>query len=152
MATNWLLPVPTGFRLIPGQIINAILEVLNGTVAGVFKGVFNGTVGATTPAAASVTTLTVGAGTSVTKIVKYAPSLSPVSVAANTSAEQTFTVAGLTTADTVFVNKPTAQAGLGIVGVRVSAANTLAITFGNFTASPIVPTAAQAYAVVAIRT
>lgn len=71
--------------------------------------------------------------------------LSPVSVAANTSAEQTFTVRGLLTTDFVLVQKPTAQAGLGIVGVRVSAADTLAITFMNDTGAPIVPTASQTY-------
>lgn len=73
--------------------------------------------------------------------------LSPASVAANTSAEQTFTVAGLKLGDFVAVNKPTAQAGLGIVGCRASADNTLAITFANFTAGAIVPTAAETYRV-----
>jgi len=100
----------------------------------------------------SSTSLTVGAsGTAITQIRVYAPSLTPAEVSANTTAEQTFTVTGLSTADKVFVNKPTAQAGLGIVGVRASAANTLAITFANVTASPITPTAAQTYAVVALR-
>lgn len=100
----------------------------------------------------STTSLTVGAsGTAITQIRVYTPSLTPAEVAANTTAEQTFTVTGLTAADKVFVNKPTAQAGLGIVGQRVSAANTLAITFANVTASPITPTAAQSYAVVAMR-
>jgi hypothetical protein len=77
--------------------------------------------------------------------------LSPAQVAANTSAEQTFTVNGLLPGDQVSINKPTAQAGLGIVGVRVSAANTLAITFGNFTGSPITPTASQTYQVLLSR-
>jgi hypothetical protein len=77
--------------------------------------------------------------------------LSPASVAANTSAEQTFTVNGLQAGDHVSVNKPTAQAGLGIVGARVSAANTLAITFGNYTGTPIVPTASQTYLVLLSR-
>ncbi len=63
--------------------------------------------------------------------------INPASVAAATSAEQTFTVSGLKVGDTAFVNKPTATAGLGIVGARVSAADTLAITFMNATASPI---------------
>lgn len=89
-------------------------------------------------------------------VVRYLPraydvTISPALVAANTSAEQTFTVSGLTTSDVVTVNKPTAQAGLGIVGARVSAANTLAITFGNFTAAGITPTASEVYKVVAVR-
>lgn len=78
--------------------------------------------------------------------------LSPAQVAANTTAEQTFTVPGLATIDVIAgVSKPTAQAGLGIVGWRVSAANTLAITFSNNTASPITPTASQVYSVVVAR-
>lgn len=77
--------------------------------------------------------------------------ISPAQVAANTTAEQTFALIGLNTADLVYVNKPTAQAGLGIVGCRVSAADTLAITFSNNTASPITPTASQTYKVIAIK-
>lgn len=77
--------------------------------------------------------------------------LSPAAVSANTSAEQTFTVNGLQAGDHAVVNKPSAQAGLGIVSVRVSAANTLAITFGNFTASPITPTASETYLVLVSR-
>lgn len=73
--------------------------------------------------------------------------LSPAQVAINTTAEQTFTVPGLRTTDIVTVQKPTAQAGLGIVGARVSAANTLAITFSNNTGGAITPTAAQLYKV-----
>lgn len=74
--------------------------------------------------------------------------LSPASVAANTTAEQTFTMPGLLATDVIInVNKPTAQAGLGIVGMRVAGANSLALTFSNNTASPIVPTASQVYLV-----
>lgn len=73
-------------------------------------------------------------------MVKYAQSLAPVSVAANTTAEQTFTVTGLVAGSAVWVNKPSAQSGLGIAGVRVSAVNTLAINYTNSTAAAIVPT------------
>lgn len=73
--------------------------------------------------------------------------LSPALVAANTTAEQTFTVPGLKTGDFVDINKPTAQAGLSIAGVRVSAANTLAINFGNHTGVAITPTASESYLV-----
>lgn len=75
--------------------------------------------------------------------------LSPVSVANATSAEQTFaaTGIGLLVGDLVLVQKPTAQAGLGLVGSRVSAADTLAITFGNFTSATITPTASENYTI-----
>lgn len=72
----------------------------------------------------------------------YRQSLTPVSVAANTSAEQTFTVKGVIPGDFVSVLREAAlTAGLGIVNARVSAADTVAITFSNGTASPIVPAA-----------
>lgn len=67
--------------------------------------------------------------------------LAPASVAANTTAEQTFTVPGLLLGvDFVNCVKPSFQAGLSIGNCRVSANNTVAITYSNNTASPIVPT------------
>jgi hypothetical protein len=78
--------------------------------------------------------------------------LSPAEVAINTTAEQTFTVPGVLASDVcVAVSKPTAQAGLGIVGWRVSAANTVGITFANVTGGAITPTASQTYTFVLAR-
>jgi hypothetical protein len=65
--------------------------------------------------------------------------LDVASVAANTSAEQTFTVTGLTTDMFVAVNKSDLDAGLVVGNARVSAADTLALTFGNSTAGAIDP-------------
>lgn len=67
--------------------------------------------------------------------------LTPVSVAANTTAEQTFTVLGLPASSEVVVNKPSVTPGLGIGGARVSALNTLAINYINNTAAAITPPA-----------
>lgn len=58
-------------------------------------------------------------------------SLTPVSTAATTTAEQTFTVTGLKTSMFVSINLPSATAYLGVAGARVSAADTLAVTFSN---------------------
>lgn len=87
------------------------------------------------------------------KVGIFSITLSPVSVATITAAEQTFaaTGIGLLTTDVVLVQKPTAQAGLGIVGSRVSAADTLAITFVNPTAAAITPTASEVYKVTVLR-
>jgi hypothetical protein len=71
--------------------------------------------------------------------------LSPAAVAANTTAEQSFTVTGARVGDLIQVNKPTAQAGLDIGNVRVVSNNTVGITFVNATASPITPTASESY-------
>ena len=76
--------------------------------------------------------------------------IDPASVAAATTAEQTFTVPGLLVGDMVFVNKPSVTAGLGIAGCRVSAANTLAIAFVNATAGAVDP-ASESYSVLWIR-
>src|SRR6202161_4538687 len=64
------------------------------------------------------------------------------------NATSTFLVAST---DLLYVNKPTAQAGLGIGNARYSASNVLGLTFSNFTAATITPTASQSYTVVALR-
>lgn len=91
--------------------------------------------------AGSAPGITLGAsGTKITQIKAYSQTITPASVAANTTAEQTFTVTGLTTADKVTLNPGAAPtAGTGIVGVRVSAADTLAVTYSNNTAGALTP-------------
>lgn len=94
------------------------------------------------------TTANSGTETVVLSIKRYTSTLNPASVAAATSAEQTFTVTGLAVGDIVLaVNKPTATAGVGIVNARVSAANTLALTFVNATAGAVDP-ASESYEIV----
>lgn len=61
----------------------------------------------------------------------------PASVATITTAEQTTTVIGLKTGDMVYWQKPTNTAGVGVVNMRVSAADTLAVTFVNPTAGGV---------------
>jgi hypothetical protein len=68
-------------------------------------------------------------------------SLTPVEVATITSAEQNFTVAGLKVGDMVQVNPPGLTAGASLSGARVSAANTLTLTFVNPTAGNVTPLA-----------
>lgn len=72
--------------------------------------------------------------------------LSPASVASETTAEQTFTVAGLASGQPVVVAKASATPGLSIAGARVSALNTLAINFANASAAAITPPS-EAYVV-----
>lgn len=73
----------------------------------------------------------------VTRVVKYDVVFDPASVSANTTSEQTVTVNGVASNDFVIVSKPTNTAGLGIVNCRVSAQNTVAITFMNATGGAI---------------
>jgi len=71
------------------------------------------------------------------------PNLTPVSVAANTTAAQTFSVPGLQTTDIVVVLglNGTQIAGIIIAEADCLTAGVLSIQFGNVTASPVVPTA-----------
>jgi len=80
----------------------------------------------------------------VPKIETQSVSWTPLSVAANTTAEQTVTVTGVTTSDIIYCNKPTHQAGLAVGQCRVTASNTVGVTFINATGGAIVPTA-EAY-------
>jgi hypothetical protein len=78
------------------------------------------------------------------------------SVAAAISAEQTFTAPGVRPGDMVFVNTPGVgaallNAGLGVAGARVTAANTIGIRFMNATAGPLDPSAAVDYTVLVVR-
>ncbi len=85
--------------------------------------------------------LKVGAsGTAITQQRGYTPALTPALIAAMGVTEQTFAVAGLTTADTVIVNGPAAAAGTALVHARVSAADTLALTWQT-TGAGLTPTA-----------
>lgn len=72
------------------------------------------------------------------------PTLTPVLIVLNTTAEQNFTVPGLQLDDLVEVHNDVAQtAGVGIVGARVSAANTLTVMFSNNTGGSLTPAAGQ---------
>ena len=76
--------------------------------------------------------------------------ISPAAVAPSTTAEQTFAVTGLQVGQVAIVNKAAVQAGLDVVGSRVSANNQLAISFINVTTGTLTPTAAEAYTVVSL--
>lgn len=76
--------------------------------------------------------------------------LSPAVVAANSVAEQNFTVQGLYPGMAVAVQKPTEQATLMVGNCRVAANNTLAIQFLNVGNTAITPTASEVYSYSAV--
>lgn len=106
---------------------------------------FLGTGTGSTPTAAEIYGIRTARLAPAAPLVTFMQTLTPVSVAALTTAEQTFTITGanaLVAASPAWVNKiASATPGLAIVGVRVSAANTLAITYANLTTNAIVPPA-----------
>ena len=71
----------------------------------------------------------------------FSQTITPASVATITTAEQTFTVNGLQTADAVFIS-PVATGNSTMAGqARVSAADTLAVTYTNPSAGNLTPAA-----------
>jgi hypothetical protein len=77
-----------------------------------------------------------------TQVFTARVSITPASVAANTTAEQTFAVTGVKTGDIVYVTDAIAgTAGLAIAGARVTAADTVGIRWVNNTAGALVPSA-----------
>lgn len=70
-----------------------------------------------------------------------------VSVAANTTVEQTINVAGLIAAsdDVLQIIKPSHQPGLIVANARIAVDGQIIIQFANITSSAIVPTASETY-------
>lgn len=97
----------------------------------------------------SLTTRDTGS-TVIKGLARITQSLTPASVAAATCAEQNFTVPGLKVGDAVSLTPPSITAGVAAACCRVSATNTLTVTFINPTAGALVP-AAGAYQIQMIR-
>ncbi len=96
--------------------------------------------------------LTIGLdGTSISQVRVFTPTLNPSSVAAASTAEEIYAVSGLVTTDIIYVNKPTYTAGCGIVNARVSATNTLALTWMNAQTLLSCDPPSEVYNIVAIR-
>ncbi|MDP3093720.1 MAG: hypothetical protein Q8N16_03055, partial [bacterium] len=100
---------------------------------------------------ATATSVAIGGGTTLIKIVAYAPSLTPVATAAAIgTSSQTFAVTGLAVTDKIIVNGPAPTALCPMVSYRVSLLDTLQLDFATLTAVACTP-AAGTYNIVAIR-
>ena len=73
--------------------------------------------------------------------LKFSVSLTPASVAANTSVEEEFTVTGVQVSDVVTFSPPGHTNGILVGKARVSATNKVRIAFGNLTAGSLSPPA-----------
>jgi hypothetical protein len=133
--SGWYKPTSQAAATNAATLAGAVLSA--DTITPYFNGIGTGI----TPTASEVYQFRLSRLNPVAPLVLYTPTITPASVAANTTAEQTFNVNGLVAGTPVWINKPSYTAGLSIVGVRVSATNTLAITFGNTSAAAITPPA-----------
>lgn len=105
-------------------------------------------VSATPPMAMQVA---IGYGKSAMTFTIFTPPLVPIPIAKETIAEQSFTVQGLKLGDVVVVaNAPGFVPNLGLLGARVAAADTLAISWCNLDNKPNTPTAGV-YQVLSVR-
>lgn len=73
----------------------------------------------------------------VPKVSTYSESIDVANITAGTYSTQTFTVTGLDVNDTITVNPPSLTSGLYLISYRVSAADTLSLTFHNSTGGDI---------------
>lgn len=71
----------------------------------------------------------------------YSASITPSSVATISAVEQTFTVTGVNVGDVIKVTPPSITSGVAPVCARVTAADTVGITFVNPTAGSLTPAA-----------
>jgi hypothetical protein len=107
------------------------------TSAGVIGITYGAVVTSTTPTTSEVLLATIQRQAPLNPMMIYSAQLATSSIAATTSAEVTSTVTGLLVSSSVLINKPTLTPGLMITNVRVSAANTLAVQYTNFTTTAI---------------
>lgn len=126
--------------------LQAGLGLLTGRVsaAATYKATFvNASAGAISPTTAETYGVTVFRPSPAAPMSTFTASLVPGAVAAATTAEQTFVVPGLVAGQPVAVspNAPVAAGGVGFSSARVSATNTLALTFVNVTAVSFTPPA-----------
>lgn len=80
----------------------------------------------------------------------YTQTLTPVSVSGDSQESQTFTIVGLRATDVLTINTTNEVYGVILVAYRVSATDTLELSFENFTAVAKTP-ASKEYKIVAIR-
>lgn len=124
VAQTALYPMPTG--------IGTTGQVLAFTNANNVQG---------TSALTAATSITVGAGTAITKMAALTATITGFQIAPNTCVVKAYTVTGLTTADKVFVNPTYDAVEAGINNARVAAENSLEVTFCNTHGATVDPEA-----------
>jgi hypothetical protein len=91
-------------------------------------------------------------GTPIAKLARYDAILSPIPVAANTCASETFPVPGIEAHDVVVaVNKSVQQPGLALGGFSVPSAGQVDLNFCNVGPRAITPAAGEIYTIVVVR-
>jgi len=119
--------------------VNASTAITTGrvTAAGVIGITYVTQSAASTPSSSEILTVAINRQVPLNPALIYNAALATSAVAGTTSTEVTTTVTGLLVSTSVAVTKPSNTPGLVVVGARVSAANTLAVTYMNLTTTSI---------------
>ena len=128
-ATNQVGMFIAGWRVTSG---------LPATTSGVIGINYGVVVTSATPTTAEVYLATIQRQVPLNPMMIYSQALNATTCAATTSIEATTTVTGLLVSSSVLINKPSLTPGIIIGNARVSAANTLAVTYMNLTTTSIV--------------
>jgi hypothetical protein len=107
------------------------------STTGVIGIAYSNITAAETPASSQVYLATIQRQNPLNPLMMYSQALATSAIAATTSAEVTTTVTGLVVSSSVIINKPTCTPGLLVTNARVSAANTLAVSYMNMTTTSI---------------
>lgn len=88
---------------------------------------------------AVATSIAIGSGTAITKVVKGTVTIDPASINATTFSSQTFTLTGAVAGDSLIFTPPAAGLTSGVIVTQsfVSAADTITVVFYNFTGGAI---------------
>jgi len=123
----------------PGVFIGSyrVTSGLPATTSGVIGINYGNVVTSSTPTTSEVLLATIQRAVPLNPMMIYSQALNATTCAATTSVEATTTVQGLLVSSSVLINKPSLTPGIIIGNVRVSAANTLAVTYMNLTTTSI---------------
>lgn len=121
--------------------------VCPGGFVGPLTGALTGT------AVSASTSLTVGSGTAITKMQRFAPSVTVTTLAAAAEEEYTLTCTGVAAGDSIVANPSAAAAetGLAVVLAWVSAANTVKVRVTNLNASAALSGSTSAWNILSVR-
>lgn len=123
--------VTTG--VLGGRVTSGLPAATTGVIGIHYVNLFAGS----TPTSSEVYLATIQRQVPLNPMMIYSQALATSAIAATTSAEVTTTVTGLVVSSSVVLNKPTCTPGLLITNARVSAANTIAVSYMNLTTTSI---------------
>ena len=123
-----------GLGIVGARVTSGLPAATTGVVGIVYSAAVTGAV---TPTSSEVYMAQVHRQVPLNPLMLYSQALATSTISATTSAEVTTTVTGLLVSSSVIVNKPSCTPGLLVTNARVSAQDTLAVSYMNLTTTAI---------------